>query len=335
MGLLQHIKTMNKVYIIAEVGVNHNGDKTLAYRLIDLAKAAGADAVKFQHFYPELLCSTIYRKEEMNMLKKYMLTPETLKELQTYTLKNKLDFIVTPFDFKSMEEIVGLTNVIIKIASGELTHIPFLKKAASYKNDLIISTGAASMSDVERAVNEIENIKKDPIGILHCISAYPAPDESLNLRNIITLKKAFSNHIIGYSDHSLGSIAGNLAVALDCKIIEKHITLDKKLNGPDHCASADQYDFTNMINTIRKAEKILGNYTKMPQECEGIIGRSIVAKRDIKAGEILDEDAIDFKRPGNGIRPYDVSKLLGCIVQNDIDKDEFIRWQDMKEQENQ
>lgn len=335
MGLLQHIETRNKVYIIAEIGVNHNGDKNLAYRLIDLAKAAGADAVKFQHFYPELLCSAVYRKEEMNMLKKYMLTSETLKELQEYTLKNKLDFIVTPFDFKSLEEIAGLNNVIIKIASGELTHIPFLKRAASYKKDLIISTGAASMSDVERAVKEIENIKKDPIGILHCISSYPAPDESLNLRNIITLKKTFPDHIIGYSDHSLGSIAGNLVLALGCKIIEKHITLDKKLDGPDHCASADQYDFTDMINTIRKAEIMLGNYTKMPQKCEGIIGRSIVAKRDIKMGEILDETAIDYKRPGNGIRPYDINKLLGCVVQNDIGKDELILWQDVKEQENQ
>jgi N-acetylneuraminate synthase len=335
MSLLQHIEVMGNVYIIAEVGVNHNGDKNLAYRLIDLAKEAGADAVKFQHFYPELLCSTVYRKEEMNMLKEYMLTPETLKELQAYTLKNKLDFIVTPFDFKSLEEIVSLSNVIIKIGSGELTHIPLLKKAASFENDLIISTGAATMSDVERAVNEIENIKKDSIGILHCISAYPAPDESLNLRNIITLKKTFPNHIIGYSDHSLGSVASNLAVALDCKIIEKHITLDKKLNGPDHCASADQYDFTDMINTIRKAEIMLGDYTKMPQKCEGIIGRSIVAKKKIKAGEILDEAAIDYKRPGNGIRPYDVSKLLGCVVQNDIGKDELIRWQDLKKQENQ
>ncbi|KOM96826.1 N-acetylneuraminate synthase [Clostridium botulinum] len=315
----------SSIFIIAEIGVNHNGNIDLAYKLIDLASKAGADAVKFQMFYPEKLCSEIYRKDEIEMLKKYVLSFENMKKLRDYTYSLGLEFIVTPFDFKSLDDIINLDCSAIKVASGELTHIPFIKKAASYNKPLIISTGASNLSDVERAVIAIKSVTDEKISILHCVSTYPSPDECLNLRALKTLEVAFNDCIIGFSDHSLGYTASNLAVALGASIIEKHITLDKNLKGPDHKASASQGEFVNMVYDIRKAEKMLGDGYKKPQACEEIIGRSIVAARDLEAGEVLRKEDIDYKRPGWGVRPYDENKIIGAHLQKSIKKDDILQ----------
>lgn len=312
------------VFIIAEVGVNHNGNINLAYKLIDLAAKAGADAVKFQMFYPEMLCSKIYRNEELEMLKKYIVSFEDMKKLRDYSYSLGLEFIVTPFDFKSLEDVVKLDCSAIKIGSGELTHTPFLKRAASFDKSLIISTGASYLSDIERAVNTIKTVSNKSLSILHCVSTYPAPDDCLNLYALQTLKFAFRDCIIGFSDHSLGYTASNLAVALGANVIEKHITLDKCLEGPDHKASASQEEFINMVSTIRIAEKMLGDGYKKPQYCEEVIGRSIVASRDLNKGDIITKDDIDYKRPGYGLRPYDEDKILGVHINKNIKKDDLL-----------
>ncbi|AEB75790.1 N-acetylneuraminate synthase family protein [Clostridium botulinum] len=312
------------VFIIAEVGVNHNGDINLAYKLIDLAVKAGANAVKFQMFYPGLLCSSVHRSEEIEMLNKYVVSFEYMKELRDYTYSLGLEFIVTPFDFKSLEEVIKLECSAIKIGSGELTHIPFLKEVAKSNMPIIVSTGASNLADVERAVKTIKDITTEKFSILHCVSTYPAPIESLNMKAINTLENVFSDCIIGYSDHSLGSTASHIAVALGANIIEKHITLDKGLEGPDHKASASEDEFIYMVRSIREAEKMMGSGYKEPQSCEGIIGRSLVFKNDFKKGHIISQQDIDYKRPGKGIRPYQEEKIIGMHLNKDVKMDELV-----------
>ncbi len=318
----------DSVYIIAEVGVNHNGDEGLLRELVDVAAAGGADAVKFQLFTPELLCSSVYRKSEIEMLHKYVMPLDLMFRVKEYVASKNLDFIITPFDYESFEDVVKLGSDPIKIASGELTHTPFLEKAAKAGKDLIISTGASYLSDVERAVELVRKHNRiNRIALLHCTSTYPAPDNSLNLNAITTLKYAFPDCIIGYSDHSLGITAAAMAVVLGARIIEKHITLDKKLAGPDHMASADKFEFFEMVKSIRTAEIMLGTGMKVPQKCEGNIGRCIVAKRDLGQGEIISYDSIDFKRSGIGIKPYDYDKVVGARLIKPVAENEMITWE--------
>lgn len=318
------------IYIIAEAGVNHNGNMDIAYKLIDVAAKAKADAIKFQMFYPELLCSSVYKADDLAMLNNYMLTFDELKLLKQYSEKNNLDFIVTPFDFRSLDDVIRVGCKTIKIGSGEITHIPFLEKVSSFKRDVIISTGSCYLSDVERAVKAISKYKVENIGILHCISSYPAPDNELNLKAIKTMKLSFPDCKIGYSDHSIGKSASVIALAYGAEILEKHITLDKKMRGPDHIASMDQYDFIDLIKEIRSAELMLGDGRKIPQSCESAIGRSIVANRDLCIGEIISKNDIDYKRPGTGIRPYDAEKIIGLTVKKSIKNDELIDWSHFK-----
>jgi len=317
----------NRVYIIAEVGVNHNGNEDLAFRLIDLAADGGADAIKFQMFVPELLCSAVYRQDEINMLRQYIVSRETLAKWRDYALRKNLEFIVTPFDFESLADVASLQGAAIKIASGELTHIPFLQKAASYGQPLIISTGASYLSDVERAVAAVAGVTNTPPALLHCASVYPAPDDCLNLRAVTTLMAAFPQCVVGFSDHSIGSGASSIAVTLGAQIIEKHITLDKSLAGPDHTASADQKDFFEMVRVIRAAEAMLGSGAKVPQPCELKIGRSLVAARDMAAGDVLALGDIDCKRPAGGIPAYQLDKFIGATLTKAIRQDELLAYE--------
>jgi N,N'-diacetyllegionaminate synthase len=321
------VETHRGVYVIAEVGVNHNGNEVMGYKLIDLAAKAGADAVKFQMFYPNELCSSLYRQEELEMLHQYFVGIHTMAQFKSYAENRGLDFIVTPFDFRSLQEIMDIGCSIIKIGSGELTHIPLLQKAAEYGKSIILSTGASHLADVERAVFAIKSMTSESLSLLHCVSTYPAPDDSLNLKVISTLRTAFPDCIVGYSDHSLGSIASSIAITLGAKIIEKHITLDKELTGPDHMASADQFEFIDMVNDIRKTELMLGDGMKMPQYCETIIGRSIVAKRELTIGDVIKREDLDFKRPGDGVRPYEVNRFIGNVIARQIMKDEKLSYE--------
>lgn len=322
-------KTLSNTYVIAEIGVNHNGDIGLAMQLIDLARENKADAVKLQMYHPKLLCSSIYRSEEMAMLEQYYISIDDIKILKEYTKCQGLDFIITPFDFRSLEEVISIGCEIIKVGSGELTHIPLLKAIALHDVDIILSTGAANLGDVKRAVTAIREINSSPIGLLHCVSTYPAPNECLNLRAITTLKETFKDCVVGYSDHSIGSRAASLAITLGAQIIEKHITLDKNLQGPDHLASADQKDFRQMMETIKATEVMLGDGIKSPQPCEGTIGHSIVAAKDLKKGSILTSKDFAFKRPGSGLRPYYDNYLVGLPLIRDIAMDELIEWKDV------
>lgn len=320
-------KTENDVYIIAEVGVNHNGDKTSALKLMDMAKKAGADAVKFQMYYPKLLCSGLYRKDELEMLEKYFTPIEFMDTYKAYAEKINIDFIVTPFDFRSLDEICKIGVSIIKIGSGELTHTPFLEKAAQMTTEaIILSTGAADMTDVRRAAAVIRKNTARPAALLHCVSCYPAEDTDLNLRAITTLRDAFPDFIAGYSDHSLGVEAGVCAAALGAKIIERHITLDKKLPGPDHKASADPEEFFKSVIAIRRAAKMTGDGIKRRTASEGVIGRSMVYARDLKKGDSLSKSDIDFKRPGDGIRPYKIDKFIGEKLITDVKCDQKLEF---------
>lgn len=320
-------KSSKNIYIIAEIGVNHNGDENLAFKLIDLAIKAGADAVKFQMFTPNLLCSGKYRSDEIKMLERYVISLDAVKTLRNYSMDNNLDFIITPFDFVSLKNVLSLNCTAIKVGSGELTHTPFLEEIAKTGSDIIVSTGAANMADVERAVSSIERYNDKTIALLHCTSCYPAPNDSLNLKAIRTLEMAFPQCVVGYSDHSLGLTAANIAVALGAKMIEKHITLDKAMQGPDHAASSDSYEFINMVKSIREAESMLGTGRKVAMECEGTIGRSIVAAVDIEPNTIISGELLDYKRPGCGIRPYVAGQFIGRRLAKAIKKDELISWE--------
>ena len=315
-------------FVISEIGVNHNGNIYLARELIKASYEAGTDAVKFQMFLPKELCSPLYRSEEIKMLEKYTLTFEQMKALSQYAHELGLEFLITPFDALSLENVIKLGCPAIKIGSGELTHTPFLQNAATFKVPIILSTGAGNIEDVQRAVDAMrEASPSTAIALLHCVSSYPAPDESMNILAISTLKDTFSNCVIGLSDHSLGSTAAILSIGLKASIIEKHMTLDKNMEGPDHKASASVEEFAALVREVRRAETMLGDGIKKNQKSEGTIGRSMVAAADLPAGKEISEKDIAYKRPGNGLRPYLKDKIIGKRLKVALKENEQIQWE--------
>ncbi len=299
------------IMIVAEIGVNHNGDESLARQLIDRAAEAGADAVKFQAFVPEALCSAVHRRAEMEMLRRYALPRKGLFKLRDRADAKGLVFLCTPFDFKSLDLVIELGCPAIKIGSGELTHTPFLNAVGSSGLPVILSTGAASRADIIRAIGALRMKAKPPVALLHCVSSYPAADECMNLRAIRTLARAFPDCHIGLSDHSEGIIAAVASAALGAALIEKHVTLDRGLKGPDHGASSEIEEFAELVRGVRRTEAMIGDGVKKMEQCEGVIGHSIVAARDLAAGTVISENDLAYKRPGSGLRPYLNNKLLG------------------------
>ena len=293
---------MRKTLIIAEVGVNHNGDIELAKQLIEEASNAGADIVKFQTFNSENLTThqaekanyqkNIFNENEsqQNMLKKLELSEEQYLILKEYCIKYKIEFLSTAFDNKSIEFLSKLNMQRYKIPSGEITNLQYLKKIASFRKDIILSTGMASLGEIEKAISVIEGegMNRENLTVLHCTTEYPTSMEAVNLRAMHNIKKAFSVSV-GYSDHTLGIEVPIAAVSLGASIIEKHITLDRSFNGPDHKASIEPDEFKQMVNAIRNIEIALGDGIKRPTKGElknmKIARKSIVASRDINAGE--------------------------------------------------
>lgn len=330
----------NKVLIIAEAGVNHNGDINLAKKLIDVAANTGVDYIKFQTFKAENLVSKSAKKakyqeeatgtneSQYDMLKKLELTSENHDILIDYCNKKGVKFLSTAFDFESIEFLKDKLD-FYKIPSGEITNLPYLKKVANLNLPVVMSTGMANLEEIKQALDVLlnEGIIKENITILHCNTEYPTPMEDVNLLAMKTIEKELGVKV-GYSDHTLGIEIPIAAVALGAKVIEKHFTLDKTMEGPDHKASLEPVELKNMVEAIRNIEKAMGDGIKKPSSSEEknikIARKSIVAKKEIKKGEIFTEDNITVKRPGDGISPMEWYNVLGGKSEKNYQIDDLI-----------
>lgn len=330
------------VFIIAEAGVNHNGNIDIAKRLVDAAVKAGADAVKFQTFVPEELVTreadrAAYQQinmpgrqeTQLEMIRRLALGYEQFCELKAYCDEAGIVFLSTPFDYYSADFLDDLGVPIFKIASGELVNYPFLRYLAAKKKPLLLSTGMATLGEVEEALEVVQCAGGNEITLLHCISNYPASYDEVNLRAMLTLEHAFGLPV-GYSDHTEGIEIAVAAVALGACVIEKHFTLDRHMEGPDHKASLEPDELAAMVRAIRNVEKAMGDGRKRPtvseKEIMKVARRSLVASRDIKAGEIITEDKLAVKRPGTGIPPKMWDLIIGRRARVDIPADTVLTW---------
>jgi len=330
---------MSKTYIIAEAGVNHNGDLNLAKKMILEAKRAGADAVKFQTFVSENLVSKYAQKADyqkkvtnqeetqLEMLQKLELSFAQFEELNQYAHEVGIEFLSTPFDYDSLNFLTTLSIPIWKIPSGEITNKPFLMKIEQTKRPIILSTGMSTMEEIAAALEIFSDYDRKDISLLHCNTEYPTPYEDVNLRAMGTLWEAFGVKV-GYSDHTRGIEIPIAAVALGASIIEKHFTLDNGMPGPDHKASLNPIELSEMVKAIRNVEQALGDCVKKPSPSEmkniSIARKSIVASRNILQGEAFCEENITTKRPGDGISPMYWFDVLGKTANRDFKKDEKI-----------
>ncbi|EAK9947402.1 N-acetylneuraminate synthase [Campylobacter lari] len=332
---------MKKVVIIAEAGVNHNGDINIAKKLIEMASKAGADYIKFQTFKTELCISknaskahyqlqtTDKTESQFDMIKRLELNKQDHEILLEHCKKNHIKFLSTAFDLDSIDLLVELGIEFFKIPSGELTNLPYLRKIGRLNKQVVVSTGMATLGEIEKALNVlIENgTQREKITILHCNTEYPTPIEDVNLKAMQTLKEAFKVSV-GYSDHTLGIMVPIAAVAMGASIIEKHFTLDKTMSGPDHLASLEPEELEIMIRNIRDLEKALGDGIKKASNSEmknkNIGRKSIVAICSIKKGEIFTEKNLGVKRPGTGISPMLWDEVIGKVAQKDFEIDELI-----------
>ena len=331
-----------KIFIIAEAGVNHNGSLKKAIKLIDAASLAGADAIKFQTFKAENIATTFapkahyqknvdFKKEtQFQMLKKLELTRDMHLKCIKHCKKKKIIFISSAFDRESLLFLKKINIKFFKVPSGEINNIPYLELLGKLRKKVILSTGMSNISEIDKAVKTLVNngTPKNNITLMQCTSSYPAPLEELNLKVIDTLKKKFKLNV-GFSDHSLGTIASVAAVAVGAKVIEKHITLDKKLNGPDHKASLDEDEFKLMVDNINIVQKTLGDGIKKVTFSEKknihIVRKSIVANKFIKKNDKFSIKNITCKRPGIGISPVFFKKLLGKKSVKNFNKDDLIK----------
>ena len=326
------------VYIIAEAGVNHNGSFELACKLVDAAKAAGVDCIKFQTFKSKNLVSRTAQKAEyqkvttgdssqQDMLKKLELSYDEFIALKEYCDKVGITFLSTPFDFDSIDFLNSIEMPFWKIPSGEVTNLPYLLALAKTGKPVVMSTGMCEMTEIEAAINVLkENGTKD-IKLLHCNTEYPTPFEDVNLKAMQTMRDTFGLEV-GYSDHTKGIEVPVAAVALGATVIEKHFTLDRNMEGPDHKASLEPGELAAMVSCIRHIEKALGSGDKTPSPSEqkniAVARKSIVAKKNIKAGDELTVDNMTVKRPGTGISPMKWFDVLGTKAIRDFAEDELI-----------
>lgn len=331
---------MKKVFIIAEAGVNHNGSIELAKQLIDKGAEAGVDAVKFQSFKADKLVTVNaekadYQKANMGnnkdnqyeMIKKLELDYDKHQELMDYATEKGVMFLSSAFDLESIDLLVELDLSVFKIPSGEITNLPYLRKIARTKKPIILSTGMASMGEIEDAIRILKDNGSKEITILHCNTEYPTPMNDVNLTAMNTIKEAFKVNV-GYSDHTLGIEIPIAAVALGAEVIEKHFTLDKTMEGPDHKASLEPKELQEMVRSIRNIEMALGDGIKTPTASERknkpIARKSIVAKSVINIGEVYSEENLDIKRPGTGISPMLWDDVIGTIANKNYQIDELI-----------
>lgn len=330
---------MSRTYIIAEAGVNHNGDFNLAKKMVYEAKKAGVDAVKFQTFISKNLVSSYapkadYQKKTTNgaesqqdMLKRLELSFKDFTLLQEYANELDIDFLSTPFDDDSIEFLKTLDMPFWKIPSGEITNLPYLMKIEETKKPIILSTGMSTIDEIEQALDVFKDYNRSDIILLHCNTEYPTPFRDVNLNAMSTLRDKF-NVKVGYSDHTKGIEVPIAAVALGAEVIEKHFTLDKNMEGPDHKASLEPNELMTMVNAIRNIEDSLGDGDKIPSESEkkniAIARKSIVAKMEIRKGDIFTTDNLTVKRPGDGISPMEWFNIVGETAHRDFDVDEKI-----------
>jgi N-acetylneuraminate synthase len=329
------------VFVIAEAGVNHNGDPALARALIDAAADSGADAVKFQTFQTASLASrsapkAAYQVEttgsgesQSEMLARLELSLDTLRALQAHAAARRLVFFSTPFDEGSVDTLGALGVPVFKVPSGEITNLPLLRHIATQGKPIILSTGMSTLDEVGAALAAIRQVADLPVALLHCVSAYPAPPGDVNLRAMDTLRECFGC-ATGLSDHTLGLEVALAAVARGATIVEKHLTLDKRLPGPDHRASLEPAEMTALVRGIRVIEAALGDGEKRPMPSEldtrRVARKSLVAARPIRAGERLVKDAVAIKRPGTGVSPAELEQALGRRVRRDLAADDVIDW---------
>lgn len=326
------------VYIIAEAGVNHNGSFELACKLVDAAKTAGADCIKFQTFKSKNLVShnaqkADYQKNttgegsQVDMLKKLELSYDEFLLLKDYCDKVGICFLSTPFDFESIHFLDAIDMPFWKIPSGEVTNYPYLVELAKTRKPVVMSTGMCGMDEIEAAINVLRDNGTKEIKLLHCNTEYPTPYEDVNLKAMQTIKDAFG-YDVGYSDHTKGIEVPVAAVARGATVIEKHFTLDRDMEGPDHKASLEPDELAAMVSSIRHIEKAIGTGEKTPSPSEKknitVARKSIVAAKNIKLGEILTEDNITAKRPGTGISPMKWNEVIGTKAIRDFEEDELI-----------
>lgn len=331
------------VMIIAEAGVNHNGSMENAFRLVDAAADAGVDYIKFQTFKAEKLVSGSAKKADyqiqntrnseetqLQMLQKLELSQEQHSQLIAYCQKKNIQFFSTAFDLDSLEYLHKVGLKMVKIPSGEITNLPYLRKAARLFRQVILSTGMTTISEIKDAVTVFTEagIPKENITILHCNTEYPTPMDDVNLKAMLHIQEVFATEV-GYSDHTLGIEVPIAAVALGASIVEKHFTLDKKMNGPDHSASLEPDELKAMVSAIRNLEKALSGsgmkeVSPSEQKNMAIARKSIVATKEIHKGELFTEDNIGVKRPGTGISPMKWDEVIGKVSQQDFAEDELI-----------
>ena len=335
-----------RVFIVAEIGCNHNGDPKLAKKMVEEVKKCGVDAVKFQTFKADLLISKIAPKAEyqkvttgtadsqLEMTKKLELPYDKFRKLEEYAKSLGLEVFSTPFDFDSIDFLIENKQKIWKIPSGEITNLPYLEKIARAdipNKEIVISTGMATIEEIKWSLKVLEDngVSKDKITILHCNTEYPTPYEDVNLEAIPYLMEKFPEYKIGFSDHSQGYFDGVASVIYGINFIEKHFTLDKNFEGPDHKASVTPDELKLLCEGIRVVEKSLGKRDKIVTSSERknkiVARKSIVAKKKIKKGDIYTLDNITVKRPGNGISPIHWYEILGKVSEENFNEDELIK----------
>ena len=332
---------MANVFIIAEAGVNHNGSLDLALRLVDAAKASGADAVKFQTFRADLLVTQSAHKapyqerttgtseSQFEMLRRLELDAAAHRRLIDHCHEVGIQFLSSPFDTQSADLLASMNVPLYKVPSGEITNLPFLQHLARKGRPLFLSTGMSTLGEVEEAVHVLQSAGAPQVTLLHCVTEYPAPYAEVNLRAMQTLKVAFGLPV-GYSDHTPGIFMAIAAVALGAEVIEKHFTLDRSLPGPDHAASLEPAELRQMVAAIRQVELALGSGIKAPAPCElpnlSVARKSVVAARSLPVGHQLAASDLDIKRPGNGLAPKLLPALIGRTLGKAVVQDELIGW---------
>lgn len=332
-------------FVIAEAGVNHNGSLDLALELVAAAKACGADAVKFQAFSADRLVTrtaakAAYQKtavpgddSQYRMLKSLELDAVAFERILDSCRQQGIEFLASAFDEAAADQLDALGMRVFKIPSGELTNLLFLRHIAAKGKEIILSTGMSWLAEVEAAVRTLQEAGAEKLSLMHCVTEYPAPCDQINLRAMQTLAKAFDLPV-GYSDHTAGIEIPIAAVAMGAVSIEKHFTLDTRMNGPDHAASLNPADFGRMVQGIRNVEQALGDGRKRPAACEipniDIVRKSVIAARDIQAGQILTREDLILKRPGSGIAPADLQQLIGRQARRAIAQDEMLAWVDVQ-----
>lgn len=342
---MNHFSDLKRCYIVAEIGVNHNGDIELAKRLIDSAKTSGADAVKFQTFSASRLAGrstpkVAYQlisspKEESHyeMLERLELSFEDHIILLDYCKSLSIDFISTPYDISCAAFLADIGVKYIKTASADLTDIPLQNFVASLKVPTIIATGMANLGEIEEVINIYSKNFHEDVILLHAVSNYPCSDASLNLRSIDTLSDAFALPI-GFSDHSIGSLAATIAITKGAKVIEKHFTLRNDMDGPDHRASSTPDEFSDLVRNIRRTEIMLGDSRKRCRSEEmqmaQVSRKSIVLSRDVRGGEVLTMGDITMMRPGTGISPKFIPEILGRKLRFNLKAGHQIDWVDLE-----